>query len=164
MSEATPTLAQILFKLSAFLPPEDAREIARQMEEHFPADLLPSMSAGLDMALLAARHTDSEYPRLFMGGGNGVREERDGLRGCIEEGSARRSMAARMELLQEIYPLRAAALYLRVLLNILAGLLERGGPASVSDEMMLLLIDGLRRAEAVIDSRCMNCPRIEPAS
>lgn len=116
------------------------------------------------MALLAARHTDSEYPRLFMGGGNGVREERDGLRGCIEEGSARRSMAARMELLQEIYPLRAAALYLRVLLNILAGLLERGGPASVSDEMMLLLIDGLRRAEAVIESRCMNCPRIEPAS
>ena len=99
-----------------------------------------------------------------MGGGNGVREERDGLRGCIEEGSARRSMAARMELLQEIYPLRAAALYLRVLLNILAGLLERGGPASGSDEMMLLLIDGLRRAEAVIESRCMNCPRIEPAS
>ena len=99
-----------------------------------------------------------------MGGGNGVREERDGLRGCIEEGSARRSMAARMELLQEIYPLRAAALYLRVLLNILAGLLERGGPASVSDEMMLLLIDGLRRAEAVIESRCMNCPRSEPAS
>ena len=90
MSEATPTLAQILFKLSAFLPPEDAREIARQMEEHFPADLLPSMSAGLDMALLAARHTDSEYPRLFMGGGNGVREERDGLsvRGCGAFGSS----------------------------------------------------------------------------
>ena len=93
MSEATPTLARILFKLSAFLPPEDAREIARQMEEHFPAALLPSMSAGLDMALLAARHTDSEYPRLLMGGGHGGRAERDGLRGWIGAGSARRGMA-----------------------------------------------------------------------
>ena len=156
MSEATPTLAQILFKLSAFLPPEDAREIARHFVFDFPGVSLPFLLGGAVMGPLAARHTDSEYPRLFMGGGNGVREERDGLRGCIEEGSARRSMAARMELLQEIYPLRAAALYLRVLLNILAGLLERGGPASVSDEMMLLLIDGLRRAEAVIESRCMN--------
>lgn len=160
MSDAT-TLSQILFKLSVFLSPEDVREIARQMEEHFPSDLAENMNVGLDMALLAMNYEEPERPRLFMGGGDvGAREERTCLRDCARGRSARRGMAVRMEILQEVYPLRAAALYLRVLLNVLAGLFERDELGSMNDGMMRLLIEGLQRAEAVIEARCVDCPKI----
>lgn len=155
------TLAQILLKLSVVLSPENAREIARQMEEHFPSGFLPIMSAGLEMTLLAMKHMEPECPQLFMGGAVGAgEEERSGLRDCVRERDTRQTMVARMEILQEIYPLRAAALYVRVLLNVLAGMFERNELASLNGEMMGLLIDGLQRAEAIIEARCVNCPKL----
>lgn len=80
------TLAQIIFKLSVFLSPEEARELARQMAEHFPPDLAANMSAGLDMALIAMQHEEPGRPRLFMGGAaHDAREDEGGLRACVQE-------------------------------------------------------------------------------
>ncbi len=60
--------------------------------------------------------------------------------------------------------IRAAPLYLRVFLNVLAGLFERNELNSMSDDMIRLLIDGLHRTEAIIETRSINCPKVAPAN
>lgn len=68
------------------------------------------------------------------------------------------ALDAKMEALQEMYPLRAAALYLRTVIFTVATLFEENRLHRLDGETMLALIDCLHRAESVIEERCVNCP------
>lgn len=120
-TQSSAPITDLLARLAASLPPEDAQYLAAQLDERLTEALPPHMKT--EDAALAAR-----------------------------------ALELRLNTLQELYPLRAAALYLRTLIFALASLFEEDRLHSLDGTTLRLIIDCLHRAEAVIDSRCLACP------
>lgn len=158
------TLTQILFKLAAFLPADDAVAIVEQIDRLMPSDvsanIVADMNTGADLTLAALAHVDPEHPKLFTASPEAYVTHRgsssldDFLQGPES------TLGTKLDLLQQMYPARAAALYLRVLLNIVANLFEQNAMHALSGDLLHLLITGLLRAEAILDARCMDCPKL----